>query len=254
MNRSPDGKDTKMRERLWGKIRGNIRLSIVLISILILGLLIPFALTAEASGTNYYVDTTYGDDSNSGTIPAKPLLNYSAALEKAKDGDTIMVQRSHGRNVPLVINKSITLTTADKDKDGNSITNKNYIRRASALDDKDTNDIIIVEAGHTLTLKNIEIRGERKAEGTARVGANIYLNGAGTGPGEMAGLILDDGALLTAGNRSGGGGAVFSYYGKIIMKEGSEVSGNFGAGSAFTTNGNEAAGGVRFTEVILRGG
>ncbi|MDR1470028.1 MAG: hypothetical protein LBT00_12135 [Spirochaetaceae bacterium] len=92
--------------------------------------------------------------------------------------------------------------------------------------------LIIVNAGVTLTLRNITFKGLKK--GGEDVGNNTasLIQVSGT-------LILDNGAVITNNVTSSGGGGVRVYMGNLIMENGSEVSNNTSSagGGVYVFNG-----------------
>ena len=198
-----------------------------LLALILLMIMLPTAALAAAdpgtsSGTVIYVSES-GDDSATGEESA-PLKTIGAAFTKAADGDTICLLSDIQivGNLVLTGDKSVTLA-GKADGTAKKIT---YTKDTSTT----SNDLYMIEVGveygaataTNLTLENVTVDAEAQDIRCIRVCPESQLtleNGATVCNGRA---VHSDG---TTGTSDCGGGIVVDSTAKLIMNDGSAVTG-----------------------------
>ena len=107
-----------------------------------------------------YMSTINGTDRNDGLTAAHPKRNIVTAINVADPGDTIKIGYGTYLDIPIDINKNITLSGASQN--------------STIIDAKQqTNNCIIIQAGVSATITDLTI-------GNSNISGNPYYNsGAG---------------------------------------------------------------------------
>ena len=202
-------------------------MSWLLALILLMTMLPTAALAAEApgtsSGTVIYVSEN-GDDSAAGDESA-PLKTIGAAFAKAADGDTICLLSDIQSVGELVLTGGKSVTLAGK---ANETAKKITCQKASSSDD------YMIEVGveygtataTNLTLENVTVDAEAQDIRCIRVCPESQLtleNGATVCNGRA--VHRRDDHLGNTGTNDWGGGIVVDSTAKLIMNDGSAVTG-----------------------------
>ena len=168
-----------------------------------------------------YVDIN-GTDRNDGLTLAHPKRNIITALNVANPGDTIKIGSGTYSDIPIDINKNITLSGASQN--------------STIIDAKQqTNNCINIRAGVSATITDITIENSNiSGNPYYNSGAGIYNDGELTltrssiidniakyGAGiENNGLLILNQAIIKNNTATAGfGGGIDSYYGVIIIKD-----------------------------------
>ena len=204
-----------------------------LLALILLITMLPTAALAAAapgtsSGTVIYVSES-GDDSAAGDENA-PLKTIGAAFAKAADGDTICLLsdiKSVGKLV-LTGDKSVTLAG----KDGGTAKKITYTKDTSTT----SPDLYMIEVGvekgtatkTKLTLENVTVDAETQNIRCIRVCPESQLtleNGATVCNGRAVHRNGSNGLSGSTGTNDWGGGIVVDSTAKLIMNDGSAVTG-----------------------------